>query len=82
MLKPPSPCTGSMMMAAMLEGSAVCLNSDLRLCRLCSLLTAVVGVGELNVVDVGGEGAEALLVGHDLAGQRHAHVRAAVEAAG
>ena len=41
---------------------------------------AVVGVGEFNLVDVGGEGAETLLVGHYLSGQRHAHERAAVEA--
>ena len=34
------------------------------------------------MVDVGRERAEALLVGHDLAGQRHAHEGAAVEAAG
>ena len=34
------------------------------------------------MVDVGRQRAEALLVGHDLAGQRHAHEGAAVEAAG
>ena len=43
---------------------------------------AVIEVREGDVVDVGREGTEALLVGHGLAGQRHAHVRAAVEAAG
>ncbi len=41
----------------------------------------MVEVREGDVVDIGREGAEALLVGHGLAGQRHAHVRAAVEAA-
>ena len=43
---------------------------------------AVIEVRELDVVDVRRKGAVALLVGHDLAGQRHAHEGAAVEATG
>ncbi len=39
-----------------------------------------VGPGRRGAVDLGHERAEALLVGHDLGGQRHAEHRAAVEA--
>ena len=42
---------------------------------------SVIGVREGDVVDVGGKRSEALLVRHDLAGQRHAHMGAAMEAA-
>src|SRR5690606_4361061 len=42
---------------------------------------AVVEVREGDVVDVSREGAEALLIRYGLAGERHAHVRAAVESA-
>ena len=69
------------MMAAMLEGSAVYLKSAFSAARLCFAAHPMINVGEGDVVDIGGERPVALLVGNDLAGQRHAHEGAAVEAA-
>ena len=43
---------------------------------------APVGQRKLGVIDLGGERPETLLVRHDLAGERHGHERAAMEAAG
>ena len=47
-------------------------------CRL-QVTGAAVGIGVLGPVDLGREWAEPLLVGHHLAGERHAEQRAAVE---
>ncbi len=43
---------------------------------------AAVGLRELGVIHLGGKRPEAALVGHDFAGERHGHQRAAVKAAG
>ena len=80
-MKPPSPWTGSRITAATVAGSTWARKS----CS--SAAIAVVGgdpavrVRRRRAVDLGRERPEALLVGLDLAGQRHRHQRAAVEAA-
>ncbi len=80
-MKPPSPWTGSRITAATVAGSTWARKS-------CSSAgDRVVGgdpavrVRRGRAVDLRRERPEALLVGLDLAGQRHRHQRAAVEAA-
>src|ERR1700733_3007197 len=75
-LKPPSPCTGSMMTAATDFGSTSPLNSGAR-----SASARPVGMRKFGVIHLGRERSEAALVGHDLAGERHGHERAAVKTA-
>ena len=80
-MKPPSPWTGSRITAATRR------RVDVGEEELLERGDAVVGgdpavrVRRGRAVDLGRERPEALLVGLDLAGQRHRHQRAAVEAA-
>ena len=80
-MKPPSPWTGSRITAATVAGSTWARNSCSSAAMLSSERDPAVRVRRGRAVDLGRERPEALLVGLDLAGQRHRHQRAAVEAA-
>ena len=83
--KPPSPWIGSMTTAAVLVSPTWVCTMSTNAANACSAQCSGAArpaqrVGHRRPVDLGGEGAEAVLVRHVLRGQPHRQVRAAVVA--